>query len=134
MLTAETYSPLTVSAKGYHIDPFQVINLMYITRPFFHNTALFDLHPEYPEFKELFDRAYASTDMAESLKLMKELNQKLYSTAVFTQIPSPFVYHAYQPWVENYYGEDGESVGGLQRGVFSRVWINSALKQELGGE
>ena len=124
MLTAETYSPLTVSAKGYHIDPFQVINLMYVTRPFFHNTALFDLHPEYSEFKELFDRAYAQMDMAESLKLMKELNQKLYATAVFTQIPTPFVYHAYQPWVENYYGE----MVMFFSQTAAHLWINSATK------
>ncbi|MDE0229367.1 MAG: ABC transporter substrate-binding protein [Spirochaetaceae bacterium] len=124
MLTAKTYAPLTISSKGYHIDPFQVINLVWID-PFLHNTALFDLHPDYAELKDLFDRAYASIDMVESMQMMKELSQKLLATVAFTQLPTPFVYHAVQPWVENYYGS--------QILFFSpaaaHLWINSDLKQ-----
>jgi peptide/nickel transport system substrate-binding protein len=124
MLTKKTYSPLTISSKGVHIDPFQVINLVWIDPDFLHNTARFGLHPDYPEMKELYDRAYGSVDMDESIKMMKELNQKLLATTVFTQIPSAYVYHASQPWIENYYGS--------QILFFSHaaahLWINSDLK------
>lgn len=124
MLKEKTHAPIVINAKGGHIDPFHILSLVYMENDQFTNSSMFREHPEYAEFRKQFDQAYASTDMDEVLELMKDLSQKVLGTVAYTQLPTPYVYHAAQPWVENYYGS--------QILFFSHAaahtWINSDLK------
>ena len=124
MLKEKTHAPIVINAKGGHIDPFHILSLVYMENDQFTNSSMFREHPEYAEFRKQFDQAYASTDIDEVNELMKDLSQKVLGTVAYTQLPTPYVYHAAQPWVENYYGS--------QILFFSHAaahtWINSDLK------
>ena len=124
MLAEKTHAPIVINAKGGHIDPFHILSLVYIENDQFTNSSLFREHPEYAEFKKQFDRAYTSTDMDEALMLMKDLSQKVLGTVAYTQLPTPYTYHAAQPWVENYYG----SQLSFFTPAAAHLWINSAAK------
>ena len=73
-----------------------------------------------PELQELYDRAFGTLDVVEQQKLLKELSQKILAGNYYAIVPTGHVNLAHWPWVENYYGEDGESVGGLAtQSIFS---------------
>ncbi len=135
ILRAKKHEPITLFTHGGPADQFSPLSV-YIFQ-FVLNTSSSttkSIVMDDPELQELYDRAFGTLDVVEQQKLLKEFSQKSLAGNYYAIVPTGYVNLAHWPWLENYYGEDGESVGGLQRGVFSRVWINSALKQELGGE
>jgi peptide/nickel transport system substrate-binding protein len=136
ILRSKKHEPVTLFTHGGPADQFSPLGV-YIFPNFVLNTSSSttkSIVMDNPELQELYDRAFGTLDVVEQQKLLKELSQKILAGNYYAIVPTGHVNLAHWPWLENYYGEDGESVGGLQRGVFSRVWINSALKQELGGE
>ena len=133
ILRSKKHEPVTLFTHGGPADQFSPLSV-YIFPKFVLNTSSSttkSIVMDNPELQELYDRAFGTLDVVEQQKLLKELSQKILAGNYYAIVPTGHVNLAHWPWVENYYGEDGESVGGLQRRVFSRVWINSALKQEL---
>ncbi len=133
MFTAKEHGPLSMFTVGGGVDALGVIQGRYI-EPLIYNTPMFEHHPEYAEIRERWQQAYDTRDLVEKYKLTKELNQEALSTVAFALLPTPYVYLGIWPWVENHYGELAPAAGtGGVGPVMSRVWINSALKQELVG-
>ena len=84
-----------------------------------------------PVYAAKFKEKQAATTMEEVNSITKELNQ--YAIEQFWTLFSPIVptYLASQPWIIGYNGElrVGESRGQT---VFTRLWIDSALKEAMG--
>ena len=84
-----------------------------------------------PVYNAMFAEALAATTREEMLEISKELNQ--HAIENFFMIWGPFSpqYNAVQPWIG---GFNGEALLGNQQlnTVFTRLWVDSALKAEMG--
>ena len=135
ILAGKTHEPVTLFTHGGPGDQFSGMNV-YTLPTFILNTSsstTMSIVDDNPELQELWDRATGTVELVEQQKALKELSQKSLAGTYYVILPTPQTHAAYWPWVENYYGETGELVGHIVRGIMSRVWINSALKQELIG-
>ena len=83
------------------------------------------------QYDALFEAALAATTMEEQQRLIKEMD--MYAIEQHLQAWGPLApeFTVHQPWVIGYNGEGG--FGGAQNQVvFSRLWIDSELKEAMG--
>ncbi len=86
-----------------------------------------------PAYDAMVDAAAAATTIEEQMKLAREADmyqlEKLGITYVWGHKAPSF--NAIQPWLKGYHGES--DLGGPdRRSLFARLWIDQALKKEMG--
>ncbi|MFC1919101.1 hypothetical protein ACFLWW_03950 [Chloroflexota bacterium] len=65
--------------------------------------------------------------------IAKEIYQYILEGAYQVEMPAPYVYHVWKPWVNHYSGE--YSIGRMNsdnNGVY--VWIDADMKREMLGK
>ena len=84
-----------------------------------------------PEYDALFEAALATADVEEQQRMVRELN--MYGIERHWTIWGPETpqFNAHQPWVKGYNGELWLGVG-QHNTPFTRLWIDSELKKEMG--
>ncbi len=70
-------------------------------------------------------------NQAERDRLAKEATIYTISQAYYIDIPSPYQYDAWWPWVKNYYGVRGKSQSCFNECV-RWIWLDQELKREMG--
>lgn len=85
-----------------------------------------------PEFDAAYVAAAEEIDDDKRVAMLKELNRRIIEDDVpHVWLPTPAVYTAWWPWVKNYHGE--LAIGAQrQNSIYARVWIDEALKREMG--
>ena len=84
-----------------------------------------------PELDAMIEAAESTTSMAEQQRLVREVDMRLIEQQYYVWGPKPGKYMAAQPWVKGYNGE--VHFGPQNRHpIFARIWIDQALKQEMG--
>lgn len=64
-------------------------------------------------------------------KLVHEMSLHFLDEACAIQLPNPYLYIAWWPWVQNYHGE--YSVGSINQYNFPKwIWLDQGLKKEMG--
>ena len=68
-----------------------------------------------------------NVDFAECDRLMKNLIPYLIDKVFLIQMPAPYGYRLWQPWIKNYYGE------GVDKISIQYMWIDRDLKEKMTG-
>ena len=79
----------------------------------------------------LLDAARTATSEEERQRLVKEVDMYTVENDWYIWGPMPGTYQAHQPWVIGYNGEVWLSFLNTLP-IFSRLWIDSELKAEMG--
>ncbi|MBA7601069.1 hypothetical protein ES703_08136 [subsurface metagenome] len=97
--------------------------------------------PGSPSNYSLIDDSYINQEMEkiedayfdepERRQLMKELTPYILEQCYIIQMPEPYVYTFWQPWVRGYHGEF--SVGMMNFDFSKYIWIDQELKEEMTG-
>jgi len=84
-----------------------------------------------PKIDQALEQIMAERDEAKRIPLVKALNQYAMEQAPFIFLPVPNSFVVWWPWVKNY---EGEQAVGAQRNapIWARVWIDEALKKQMG--
>ena len=70
-------------------------------------------------------------DYAKRKQLAKELTLRLLDQAYMIQMPTPYLYYMWWPWVKNYYGVTSVGyVSPYQAQIF--VWLDQDLRKQMG--
>ncbi len=86
---------------------------------------------EDPDYDALYDAAGSATTIEEQQRLVKEADIYPMERHWFVWGPANPLFNAIQPWVKGYNGETRlTAIDQFQ--VFARLWIDSALKKEMG--
>ena len=119
-----TWEGLIGAAMGNNTLPLGTV------RAYVHSDS--NLHGiRYPELDALLDAAGATTSVEEQQKLVKEVDMYTIENHWWIWGPKAGKYMAHQPWVVGFNGETW--LGFMDRiTIFSRLWIDSALKAEMG--
>ena len=96
-----------------------------------HSSSYEDLHGiRYPELDALLDAAQATASEEERQELVKEVDMYTMENHWWIWGPKAGKYMAHQPWVIGFNGEVW--LGFMGRTILARLWIDSALKAEMG--
>ena len=120
-----TWEGLMWHVMGNNSDPLAEI------RNYVHSSGHLDLHGiRYPELDALLDAAQATASEEERQKLVKEVDMYTMENHWWIWGPKAGKYMAHQPWVVGFNGEN--SLGAWYFAIPARLWIDSALKAEMG--
>ena len=122
-----TYGGLLHTIAGYDNDPLTSITWAHSNQIGKSNvTGLQD-----PVYDALVEAAQAATSIEEQQRLVREID--MYHVENHLRVWGPKVpqFNATQPWVVGFNGEIDLGWGDRSI-VFSRLWIDQALKQEMG--
>ena len=92
-------------------------------------------HPglaQWPELDVMVDAALSARTIEEQQTLIAEADKYAMSRHWLIWGPKSPVYYMAQPWTIGYSGELPYLASGEQQLVFARLWIDSALKTEMG--
>ena len=124
-LFSRTYEGMVSAISGTIYDPEMTVS-------WYHSDNQWNRGgTQWPELDALVDAALAATTIEEQQRLVREAD--MYAMANHWLIWSPKLpfFVAYQPWVIGYNGEV-ELAKGESYTIFSRLWIDSRLKEEMG--
>jgi peptide/nickel transport system substrate-binding protein len=82
------------------------------------------------KFDSLLDKASASRDPKEQMRLAKEANLRLLELVPDIILPQGYIYQTRWPWVKNYYGEISSSTTNMSD-IVARMWIDQKLKKKM---
>ena len=120
-----TWEGLIFHTLGNNTEPLGFVRQMV------HSSSYEDLHGiRYPELDALLDAAQATDSEEERQKLVKEVDLYTMGNHWWIWGPKAGKYMAHQPWLIGFSGENW--LGFMERGVLHRLWIDSALKAEMG--
>jgi len=83
-----------------------------------------------PYVDELTDRALLEFDTTKHDTILKEIWLYLLEQCFDIGLPAPYRYTAWHPWVKGYQGE----ADWLQGRIFTHIWLDQDLKQEVLGK
>ena len=97
-----------------------------------HSTSMWNLSGiKAPELDALIDAAEAATTIDEQMRHARQADMVLIEQQGYVWGPHAAKFNVAQPWIKGYNGE--VQLGSMDRLViFSRLWIDQALKQEMG--
>ncbi|MBI4267570.1 MAG: hypothetical protein HY662_02165, partial [Chloroflexi bacterium] len=122
--TQHTYPELLFSA-GSGTYP---TNLMNYLSTDWHNYSDYTGPEMSPKALELDEVYFEEKEVG---RVFSEFAPHLYRLALYTGMPQGFGYGFWQPWVQNYHGEN--SVGNSEAPSFVRyIWVDMDMKKALG--
>ena len=123
--TERTWEGMLGIVQGSNSDPFYTIRADA-------SSTVYNYHGiENPELEALIEAAPAATSIEEQQRLVKEADMYTIENHWYVWGPKAGKYMAHQPWV---IGFNGETWLGMQDRllIFARLWVDSALKKEMG--
>ncbi len=88
-----------------------------------------------PYCNERFDQIWALENIGKEAKraqLMKEYTLHFLTQVYAIQVPDPYVYNIWQPWVKNYHGENSISYADEPNWA-KYTWLDQDLKKQMTG-
>ncbi len=84
-----------------------------------------------PKLDERIEVAYREPDESKRQVMFKEFTVEMLDKAPYIWLPTPYVYTAWWPWVQNYGGE--LRAGAVRPGpIYARIWMDQAMKKKMG--
>ncbi len=123
--TERAWEGMLSIVQGSNSDPFYTIRAAA-------SSTVYNYHGiENPELEALIEAAPAATSIEEQQRLVKEADMYTIENHWYVWGPKAGKYMAHQPWV---IGFNGETWLGMQDRllIFARLWVDSALKKEMG--
>ena len=123
-MTTKTHGPGYFMNNG-HTNPTTTL------RKFIHGHTWNPAFYNDPDFNAGIKKLMGMPEEADRIEFARELTVKLLDFAPYIWLPTEYVYTAWWPWVRNYAGE--LRAGAVRPGpIYSRIWIDQELKEELG--
>ncbi len=88
-----------------------------------------------PRLDELQSEMWAFENVGNLAKrdqLLKDYSLHVLAQAYWIQLPTPYVYNAWWPWVKNYHGENTVGYGSAHNWL-GFTWLDQNLKKEMRG-
>ncbi|MEO2176028.1 MAG: ABC transporter substrate-binding protein [bacterium] len=124
-MTTRTHTPGYLMGSG-HVNPTTSLRKSFVTAQTWNPSMYSD-----PVFDAKIRELHLTRDENVRIKMIRELTVEMLDKAPYIWLPTPYVYTAWWPWVKNYGGE--LRAGAVRPGpIYARIWIDQALKKELG--
>ena len=125
-VTGRTWEGLQATVGGWNRDATWSIRWRG------HSTSMWNLSGiKAPELDALIEAAEAATTIDEQMRHARQADMVLIEQQGYVWGPHAAKFNVAQPWIKGYNGE--VQLGSMDRLViFSRLWIDHALKQEMG--
>jgi peptide/nickel transport system substrate-binding protein len=118
-------------AEGYfmnngHTNPTTTIRKSFVTGQTWNPSMWSD-----PAFDKKMDEVYRTRDEGKRQQMLREMTIEILDKAPYVWLPTPYLYSAWWPWVQNY---DGELRAGAVRPgpIYARIWIDQEMKKKMG--
>jgi peptide/nickel transport system substrate-binding protein len=118
-------------AAGYfmvlgHTNPTTAIRKTFVSGEMWNPSMWAD-----PALDKKMAEVFRTRDEAKRQKLIKEMTVDVLDKAPHLWLPTPYLYAAWWPWVQNYNGE--LRVGAVRPGpIYARLWIDQDMKKQMG--
>ncbi|MBU2646000.1 ASCH domain-containing protein [bacterium] len=84
-----------------------------------------------PAFDKKMAEMMKTLDETKRIRMIKELGAYANEQVPYVQLPNPYAFSAWWPWVKNYHGEQYN--GAYRYGpIHARIWIDQKLKDQMG--
>lgn len=84
-----------------------------------------------PAFDRKMAEIYLTRDETKRQQMIREMTVEILDKAPYVWLPTPYVYSAWWPWVQNYNGE--LRAGAVRPGpIYARLWIDQEMKKKMG--
>ncbi len=125
VLTTKTHTAGYFLRSG-HTNPVTSLRKSFFTGQTWNPSMYSD-----PEFDKRIYEIYEERDEAKRVQIVRELTIEMLDKAPYVWLPTEYIYTAWWPWVKNYGGE--LRAGAVKPGpIYSRLWIDQKMKEELG--
>ena len=129
--TGLTYEGMASTVAAYDFDALEAIREYHSSSIGKTGTGSSYTGLRDPVFDALFDAAQAAATVDEQQRVIRELDLYLAENHVLVWSPKPPQFNVSQPWIKGYNGEIDLGWGDRAT-IFSRIWIDPDLKQEMG--
>lgn len=83
------------------------------------------------EFDRRIDDTFRMRQEADQIASVRDLTAMMLDEVPYVWLPTPYVYTAWWPWVQNYGGE--LRAGAVRPGpIYARIWIDQEMKRKMG--
>lgn len=84
-----------------------------------------------PAYDAKMQEVYLTRDEAKRQQMIREMTVEILDKAPYVWLPTPYVFTAWWPWVQNYNGE--LRAGAVRPGpIYARIWIDQEMKKKMG--
>jgi peptide/nickel transport system permease protein len=74
---------------------------------------------------------YLTRDESKRQQMIREMTVEILDKAPYVWLPTPYIFTAWWPWVQNYNGE--LRAGAVRPGpIYARIWIDQEMKKKMG--
>ena len=129
--TGLTYEGMASTVAAYDFDALEAIREYHSSSIGKTGTGSSYTGLRDPVFDALFDAAQAAATVDEQQRVIRELDLYLAENHMLVWSPKPPQFNVSQPWIKGYNGEIDLGWGDRAT-IFSRIWIDPDLKQEMG--
>ena len=123
-----TYEGLVGGEMGFdYAEPLGILKTLLYTDSQWNRPGI-----SIPELEAMIDAAGATLDIEEKIRLSKEINMYALENHWYWWGPRVPNFNVHQPWIIGYNGEYDMGVNQRFTNIYARLWIDSALKKEMG--
>ena len=124
-MTTKTNAPGYFMSNG-HTNPTTSIRKSFIKGQVWNPSQWND-----PEYEKRMAEVYLTRDEAKRQQMIREMTIEILDKAPYVWLPTPYIFTAWWPWVQNYNGE--LRAGAVRPGpIYARVWIDQEMKKKMG--
>lgn len=124
-MTTKTVAPGYLMNNG-HTNPTTTIRKSFVKNQVWNPSQWSD-----PEYDKKMDVAYEERDEPKRQAMLKAMTVEILDKAPYIWLPTPYLYTAWWPWVQNYQGE--LRAGAVRPGpIYARIWIDQEMKKKMG--
>jgi peptide/nickel transport system substrate-binding protein len=124
-MTSKTNAPGYFANKG-HTNPTASLRSTFISGQTWNPSRWAD-----PAYDKQMDEVYRERDEGKRMAMIKAMTREILDKAPHLWLPTPYVYSAWWPWVQNYGGE--LRVGAMRPGpIYARLWMDQEMKKKMG--
>ena len=124
-MTGKTHAPGFFMNTG-HVNPIITIRKNFVGGQMWNNSMWAD-----PAYDRKADEVLLTRDEAKRQQMLREMTVEILDKAPCLWLPTPYVYTAWWPWVQNY---NAELRAGAERPgpIYARIWIDQEMKKKMG--
>ena len=124
-MTTKTNTPGYFMNNG-HTNPTTSIRKSFVTGQTWNPSQYSD-----PAYDRKMQEVYLTRDEGKRQQMLREMTVEILDKAPYVWLPTPYIFTAWWPWVQNYNGE--LRAGAVRPGpIYARIWIDQEMKKKMG--
>jgi peptide/nickel transport system substrate-binding protein len=124
-MTSKTHAAGYFMNNG-HTNPTTSIRKSFVTGQTWNPSMWSD-----PAYDKKMAEVYLTRDESKRKQMIREMTVEILDKAPYVWLPTPYIYTAWWPWVQNYGGE--LRAGAVRPGpIYARLWIDQEMKKKMG--